>query len=162
MRGPFSSDAAKGKDGDGSGEAAGFGEGFEAGGGGDASALEGFAEDWGEEDEVGLLGASGEDVFGGVAGDGDCWLGGLGVAVEGADLSRGEFGRVRGEMDAVEVGGEGDVGAGGDEDAGFRVGGADGGEDRAAEGGEPGCGNIFFADEEVVEAFGGELGAAGC
>jgi hypothetical protein len=61
-------------------------------------------------------------------------------------------------MDSIGAGGDGDVGAGVDEEPGrgVRGTGAEGCEDVAGKRGEGGGGEIFFAELEEVDAIGGE------
>ena len=120
-RGVFGGDAAEGEDRDRSGsgacelqqvEADAFGD-QRVGVAGDASD---FLEDGAEEDDGGGGFAGGGDLVEGVAGDADDWLRQSGGGVEAADLRGGEFAGGGGEVDAVGSGGDGDVGAGVDEE----------------------------------------------
>jgi hypothetical protein len=147
----FSGDASERVDRGGSSGEAGGVEGFEALARGDEFACDGFVKDGAEEDEVGVV-AGLFDLGKGVTGDReDRRREGRG-GVQLADLLRGELAGGGGKVNSVGGGGDGDVGAGVDEE--FRLGVAEVLEDLAREGGEGSGGKVFFAELDVVDAFG--------
>ena len=155
LRGAGGGDAPEGEDGGRGREPAGLLESFQAERGRDLPAGDGLAEDGAEEDGVGALVAGVFDLGEGVAGAADegCWE-------DLPDLGRGEVARGGGEMDAVGTGGEGDVRPGSDQNPCGCVGPAEGFNDGAGEGEQGGGGQILLADEEEIDAAGGECGRA--
>ena len=115
-----------------------------------------FFEDGGEENRVWLVIFCGQDAGNSVAGDGNCWFAGATLLEELADLGGGQLAGGGGEVDSVGGDSEGYVGAGVDEEVG---GGAfDGLKDSTGEGGEGGCGEVFFAELDKVDALLGPEG----
>lgn len=153
--GIFEGDASESVDGSGGCGEADCAEGFEALARGNKFVSNGFMEDRAEEDDVGVI--AGCCHFGErVAGDGDdgWWEGRLGIEL--ADLGGGELAWGGGEVDSVSGGGDGYVEARVDEESGGSV--AKDIEDAASEADEGGCGEIFFAELNVVDAFGSPEG----
>ena len=110
-----------------------------------------FAKDRGEEDGVGLLDASLGHFRESMAGDGDDRLGMASRCVELADLGGGKLAGSGSEVNSVGPGGEGYICAGVDEqpDAGAD---GDGGENASGQIGKRGCGEVFFAELDEVDA----------
>ena len=152
VRGIFWCDASQSEDWGRSGGERGGVKGFEPLAGGDERSRHGFPEDGREEDQVcalpGLL-----DFGKRVAGDGDDWRWQPGGGVEFPDLRGRELAGGGGEVDSVSGGGDGNIGAGVDEEPCPRV--AEGFEDAAGEDGQGGGWQVFFAEMDVVDAVGG-------
>ncbi len=76
-------------------------------------------------------------------------------------MGGGEFVGGAGEVDSVGGCGDGDVGAGVEDDFDVGAGGTGGCDDVAGEGGEGFCGKVFFANlQEIHTGFGGVHGDA--
>ena len=148
LRGDASQSVDRGRVG---GEADGA-KGFEALAGGDERPPHGFPEDGREEDQVCALPRL-LDFGKRVAGDGDDWRWQPGGGVEFPDLRGRELAGGSGEVDSVSGGGDGNIGAGVDEEPCPRV--AEGFEDAAGEDGQGGGRQVFFAELDVVDAVGG-------
>lgn len=153
--GVFRVDAAESVDGSGRGGEAGGVEGFEALAWGDELASDGFLEDGGEEDQVGVV-ASGFDLGEGMAGDRDDGRRKGGGGIEAPDLRGSELASGGGEMDSVGCGSESYVEAGVDEEPGGSV--VERFEDLASERGQGCGGQVLFAELNIVDAFGGPAG----
>lgn len=147
-------DAAEGEDVDWGGGAAGGGQELDASAGGGICG-DCFLEDRAEEDKVGPRlfgwGCRMGDFLKRMAREADGGGRQADVGVELADLRGSEGAGAGGEVDAVGVGGDGDVGTGVDEEFGWGVVGAEDGEDLAGEVGEGCGGEVFFAELEEVD-----------
>lgn len=162
----FRGDAAEGEDGDGAGELAGFAEQIEAGAGLNELAVDAFFEDGAKQEEVGDVrvwvgrGWAGRqraaDVVEGMAGTADDWVGQAGEPVELADVAGRELAGGAGEVDAGGAGGDGDVWAGVEEEAGGGGGRSEMAGNGVGEVGEVAGGEAGLAEEKKVDAGGGE------
>lgn len=147
----FERDATKGIDrcGDG-GERSGV-QSFDALAGGNQFTCDGFLEDWSEENDVCIV--AGLFYFGeGVAGDGDDGRRERGGGIELADLCGDKLSRSRCEVNSMRASGDGDVGAGVDEEFCWRV--TKSFENAAGEASESRSGKVFFAELDVVDPVG--------
>src|SRR5262245_28046147 len=102
-RSVFFYDASKRIDRDRGGGFTGGFEGVESGWWGDVETVDGFTEDWGEEDGVGVVALRDVDLGERVAGDGNDRTRKAVDRVAAANLGW-EDGRVRGQMNAVGLG----------------------------------------------------------
>ncbi|RZU41223.1 hypothetical protein BDD14_2728 [Edaphobacter modestus] len=151
LRSVLFGDAAEGVDGNGVGGEAGFVQGFEAGGGRDELAGDGFSEDRGEEDGIGAVAAGDLNFSEGVAGDGDDGGRKSEARIAAAHVA-GEQGRVGGKVDAVSPTLNGGLETAVDEQASGRGLGGNGGEDAVGEIGKISGEEIFFAELDKVDA----------
>ena len=156
LGGIFECDSAEGVDRDGGGGCTGFAEAFEASAGGDLLAGDGFFEDRSEEDGRNGLGAGPLNFSEGVAGDGDDRVGQVGLGVTAADVGSGGLVWGGGEMDAVRGGSYGDARVGVDEEASRH--GGDRFTELTGQQDEIEWGEIFFAELDEIDAFGGPAG----
>jgi len=149
-------DSAEGQDGSLAGGGAGGAESVEACSGNDDAAIHGLFEDRTEEDQAGAVRVGAVDVGEGMAGDADGGLGAARGLEELPDLPRGELLAAAGQVDAVGAGGNGDIGAGVDEQTGRCAGCPDDIDHSASEADEFLGGEILFAELDEIDPIGGE------
>jgi hypothetical protein len=88
-----------------------------------------------------------------MAGNADKWLRQMYFGVKAANLSGGKLARMSGKVNSVSPGGKSHVRAGVDEELCRGV--ADGFENIAGERRQVGCGEVFFAQLNEIDAVGG-------